>query len=307
MHRFRNILIVILFSTVMLSGCDLPGLGGGSGKNVKITALATSESQIMAHMIRLQIEHDTHGKVKPTIINNLGSATIEHNTLKRGDAQISATRYTGTDLVGALDHKPITDTDKAMHVVQKGFKDKFNQTFFNSYGFENTFAFMVTQEVAKKYHLEKVSDLEKHKDDLRLGTDSTWVKRAGDGYPAFTKAYGFKFKTVRPMQIGLVYDALKNKKLDVALGYTTDGRIAAYKLKVLKDDRHFFPPYDASPLAKNDFLKKNPEIKKSLEKLQGKVSTQQMQKLNYQSDGQQKEPAVVAEKFLKKHHYFENE
>ena len=91
------------------------------------------------------------------------------------------------------------------------------------------------------------------------------VKRAGDGYPAFTKAYGFKFKTVRPMQIGLVYDALKNKKLDVALGYTTDGRIAAYKLKVLKDDRHFFPPYDASPLAKNDFLRKNPEIKKSLE------------------------------------------
>lgn len=305
MNRIRNIVIIILLSTVVLSGCDLPGLGGGPSKNVKITALATSESQIMAHMIRLQIEHDTHSKVKPSIINNLGSATIEHNTLKRGDAQISATRYTGTDLVGALNHDPITDTHKAMDVVQKGFKNKFDQTFFNTYGFENTFAFMVTQDVARKYHLEKVSDLEKHKDDLRLGTDSTWVKRAGDGYPAFTKAYGFKFKTVRPMQIGLVYDALKNKKLDVALGYTTDGRIAAYKLKVLKDDRHFFPPYDASPLAKNDFLRKNPEIKKSLERLQGKVSTKQMQELNYQADGKQKEPAVVAEKFLKKHHYFE--
>lgn len=306
MKKFKYLMGMVLTSVLILAGCGLPGLDGGPGKNVKITALATSESQIMAHMIRLQIEHDTKGKVKPTIINNLGSATIQHNALLNGDAQISSTRYTGTDLVGALNQQPITDTKKAMDVVQKGFTKQYDQTFFDTYGFENTFAFMVTQEVADKYHLETVSDLKKHKDELRLGTDSTWIKRAGDGYPAFTKAYGFKFKSIRPMQIGLVYDALKNNKLDVALGYTTDGRISAYNLKVLKDDRKFFPPYDASPLAKNDFLRKNPKIKHSLEKLQGKVSTKTMQELNYQSDGKQQEPAVVAERFLKKHNYFEN-
>ena len=68
--------------------------------------------------------------------------------------------------------------------------------------------------------------------------DSSWKDRKGDGYPAFKKEYGFDFGTVRPMQIGLVYDALNSGKLDVAMGYSTDGRIAAYDLKVLKDDKN---------------------------------------------------------------------
>ena len=263
-----------MICTLLLSGCTLPGIGGASPQTVKITALATSESQIMAHMIRLQIEHDTDGEVKPVIVNNLGSAVIEHNAIMNDDAQISATRYTGTDLVGALDSDPITDTKKAEKAVKAGFQNKFNQTFFDSYGFENTFAFTVTKETAEKYNLKKVSDLEKHKDELRVASDATWIKREGDGYPAFAKAYGFEFKNIRTMQIGLVYDALKNKSIDAALGYTTDGRIAAYDLVTLEDDRHFFPPYDASPLATNEYLKKNPKAKKSIEKLIGKVSTE---------------------------------
>ena len=75
------------------------------------------------------------------------------------------------------------------------------------------------------------------------------------------KEYGYSFGTVRPMQIGLVYDALSSGKLDVAVGYSTDGRISAYDLKVLKDDRRFFPPYDASPLASDQLLKEKPELK----------------------------------------------
>src|SRR5699024_10038670 len=149
------------------------------------------------------------------------------------------------------------------------------------------------------------SDLKKHP-ELKLGVDSSWLNREGDGYPGFTKEYGFKFDTIRPMQIGLVYDALKSKKLDVALGYSTDGRIAAYDLKVLKDDRKFFPPYDASPVPKKDLLKKHPEINTALKKLEGKISTEEMQHLNYEADGQGKEPAVVAEEFLQKHNYFED-
>lgn len=140
----------MIASSLLLASCDLPGLGGGQSKNsVKISALATSESQIMAYMLKDLIEHDTNGKTTGSIINNLGSATIQHNALLRGDADISSTRYTGTDLVGALEQQPITDTKKAMSVTQKLFNQKFNQTFFDSYGFENTFAFMVTKETAK--------------------------------------------------------------------------------------------------------------------------------------------------------------
>jgi len=193
-------------------------------------------------------------------------------------------------------------------MIQMGFMGAYesdDEKYYHSLGFANTYAFMVTKETAKKYHLKKVSDLEKYKDELRLGMDTQWMNRAGDGYPAFVKDYGFKFDSARPMQIGLVYDALKNNKLDVAVGYSTDGRIAAYDLKILEDDRKFFPPYDGSPLANEQLIKNNPEIDKALKKLEGKISTEEMQKLNYEADGKGKEPAVIAEEYLKKHHYFE--
>lgn len=306
MKYLRSFLFFILASTLILSSCDLPGLGGGQSKNtVKISALATSESQIMAYMLKELIEHDTKGEISGAIINNLGSATIQHNALMNGDADISSTRYTGTDLVGVLEQQPITDTNKAMKITKNLFNQKFNQTFFNSYGFENTFAFMVTKETAEKYDLHTVSDLKKVKDKVNVGTDTTWIKRGGDGYAPFQEHYGFGFNSLKPMQIGLVYDALKNNKLDVALGYTTDGRIAAYDLVVLKDDKNFFPPYDASAVAPNKLLKQHPELKKAISKLDGKISTAQMQKLNYEADGKGKEPAVVAEAFLKKHNYFD--
>ena len=152
-----------------------------------------------------------------------------------------------------------------------------------------------------------ISDLKKHAKDLRVGMDSSWQNRKGDGYPGFKQEYGIHFGTVRPMQIGLVYDALNSNNLEVAVGYSTDGRIAAYDLKVLKDDKQFFPPYDASSVMKNDLLKKYPELKPTMQKLEGKISTTKMQELNYKADGQGQEPAVVAEEFLKEHNYFEND
>lgn len=308
MRKVKQIMTLLVLCLVVLTGCSLPGLGGKStDDDVKITAVATSESQIMSHMLRLLIEHDTHGKIKPTLINNLGSSTIQHNALVNGDANMSGARYDGTDLTGALKEKPIKDPKKAMQVTQEGFQKKFNQTFFDSYGFANTYAFMVTKETAKKYNLKTVSDLQRHSKDLRLGVDSSWLNREGDGYKGFTQAYGYKFDTVRPMQIGLVYDALKSKNLDVAVGYSTDGRIAAYDLKVLKDDKRFFPPYDASAVATNKLLNKHPELRPIIKKLHSKVSTKDMQILNYQADGEGQEPAVVAEKFLKKHNYFEKD
>ncbi|MGY3480111.1 osmoprotectant ABC transporter substrate-binding protein [Staphylococcus cohnii] len=307
MKKLKQYAIVLVLCLTVLSGCSLPGLGGNSSEqDVKITALATSESQIMSHMLRLLIEHDTNGKIKPTLINNLGSSTIQHNALVNGDANMSGARYNGTDLTGALNEDPIKDPKKAMKATQDGFQKKFNQTFFNSYGFANTYAFMVTKETAEKYNLETVSDLKKHP-ELKLGVDSSWLNREGDGYPGFTKEYGFKFDTIRPMQIGLVYDALNSNNLDVAVGYSTDGRIAAYDLKVLKDDKQFFPPYDASAVATNELLDKHPELKPIINKLDKKISTSEMQKLNYQADGEGQEPAVVAENFLKEHNYFEND
>lgn len=306
MKQLQKLFIVMFTALLVLSGCSLPGLGGGSDDPVRITSLNTSESQIMAHMVRLMIEHDTEGEIQPTIINNLGASTLQHNAVVRGDANMSAIRYSGTEMTGPLAHDPVFDPDEAMSVAKEIFQERFDQEYFNSYGFDNSYAFMVTQETADEYNLETVSDLEPYKDELRLGVDSSWLNREGDGYPGFTDHYGFSFDSVRPMQIGLVYDALDSGSLDVTLGYTTDGRIAAYDLVVLEDDQQFFPPYDAAPLATDELLQEYPELEDILKKLEDEISTEQMQQLNYEADGEGKEPAIVAEEFLEEHDYFED-
>ncbi|GAB1613480.1 MULTISPECIES: osmoprotectant ABC transporter substrate-binding protein [Mammaliicoccus] len=312
MKKYFKLFIPIVTLTVILSGCSLPFLGGTGDKNsVKIGMQNTSESQIIGHIDRLMIEHeakkDNVNENNIQMINNLGSSTVTFNAMNTGDANISSARYTGTDLTGALNMDPITDPDKALKVVRKAFDEDYNQKWYGSYGFENTYAMMVTKETAEKYNLKKVSDMKNVADKLEAGVDSSWMKRPGDGYPAFKEKYGFDFKRTRPMQIGLVYDALNTGKMDVVLGYTTDGRIASYDLVVLEDDLRFFPPYDASPLVTEELIKEKPYVDRAMKKLEGKISTEQMQKLNYEADNNLKEPAVVAEEFLKKHNYFDDE
>lgn len=298
LHKLTTLLLVIALIPSFIAGCA----NKQDTNNIKIASVYTTENQILAHMIKILIEKETDLPVE--IINNLGSGTVVHQAMLRGDANISAGRYTGTDLTGALGKDPITDPVKARKVVTESFEKEFDQHYFDSYGFENTYAFMVTKETAKKYNLKKVSDLKKVANKLRAGVDSSWMKRKGDGYEGFKKKYGFDFKDTKPMQIGLVYEAVNANKMDIVLGYTTDGRIQSYDLQILEDDLHFFPPYDANPVATNALLDKQPEVKKILESMKNKISTEEMQKLNYEVDNNLKEPAVVAEEYLKKHDYF---
>ncbi|MFC7394485.1 osmoprotectant ABC transporter substrate-binding protein [Scopulibacillus cellulosilyticus] len=303
-YKWKCLFIFVLVIS-LLSGCSLPGLSGPKKDTITIGAMGTTESQIVSSIVQQMIEHDT--KLKTEVISNLGTSTVAHNALTKGQVDITPTRYTGTDLTGALGMEPIKDPKKALKVVQQQFSKRFNQTWFPSYGFANSYAFTVRKDLADKDHLKTVSDLKKIAPQLKLGVDSSWLKRKGDGYQGFVEKYGFKFGHTYPMQIGLVYQALKNKKMDVVLAYTTDGRLKAFNLKTLKDDKRFFPPYDCSPVVRNDVLKKHPEIRTILNKLAGKISTKTMLEMNYQADVKLKEPSVVAKEFLEKHHYFDNE
>ena len=115
----------------------------------------------------------------------------------------------------------------------------------------------------------------------------------------------FRSNSILPMQIGLVYDAVEAGKMDIVLGYSTDGRIASYDLVMLEDDRQFFPPYDAAPVVDNKVLADTPHLKEALNKLGHTISTEKMQELNYEADNNLVEPSVVAQRFLQENHYFE--
>ncbi|MBM7644929.1 osmoprotectant transport system substrate-binding protein [Scopulibacillus daqui] len=302
-HKWK-LLFTLIIAVALLSGCALPGLSGPKEDTITIGAQNTTESMIVSSIVQQMIEHDT--KLKTELINNLGSSTVSHNAMISGEVDITPTRYTGTDLTGALGMEPVKNPKKALKIVQQQFAKRFDQTWFPSYGFANSYAFTVRKDLADKNHLKTVSDLKNIAPQLKLGVDSSWLKRKGDGYDGFVKTYGFHFGHTYPMQIGLVYQALKNKKMDVVLAYTTDGRIKAFNLVTLKDNKRFFPPYDCSPVVRNDVLKKHPEIRTVLTKLAGKISTKQMLEMNYEADVKLKEPSVVAKEFLEKHHYFDN-
>ncbi|WP_019240675.1 MULTISPECIES: osmoprotectant ABC transporter substrate-binding protein [Bacillus] len=295
--------IFMIGSIVIVSGCSLPGLGGGSDDTIKVATVTTTETAILGNIIKLMIEKNTDLHVE--LVENLGSSVVQHQALTDGQVDITAARYTGTDLAGALGMEPVKDPDKALAIVQKEFKERFQQKWYDSYGFANTYALTVTQELAKKENLKTVSDLENISNQLKLGVDNSWLNRKGDGYPGFVQDYGFEFEKAFPMQLGLVYQAVKNGKMDVVLAYSTDGRLKAFNLKTLKDDKQFFPPYDCSPVIREDVLKKHPELDDILQSLVGKIDNEMITELNYQADVKKKEPATVAKEFLEKHHYFE--
>ena len=293
----------ILIAVMMLSGCSLPGLTGSKENSVKISALATSESHILAEILAIMIERETDAKVE--LVTHLGSSIVQHQGMMRGDLDINSTRYTGTDLSGALGMDPITDPDLALEIVEREFQEQFDQTWGPTYGFENAYAVAVTAKFAEEHNIEKVSDLEPFADDLRFGVDNAWINRKGDGYDGFQKTY-FSFGEVYPMNVGLVYQAAASGNMDVVLAYSSDGRIKEFDLKVLEDDRQFFPPYDASPVATNEILEKYPEILDIMDRLHGQISTEKMQELNYQADVLLVNPRKVAEQFLEENDYFED-
>lgn len=305
MKTIKKVLLLPLLM-LFLSACSLPGLGATySSEGIIITGGTTTEAQLLAYIVEGMVKHYLPD-VPVGLVNNLGSSTLNHQALVGGDANVSAARYTGTSLTGELAHDPITDPEKAYQTVVKGFDEQFDQIWFPSYGFANTYAFLVTKEFAAEHNVYKISDLEPIVGSLTAGVDTSWMERKGDGYRSFKELYGFDFKTVYPMQIGLVYDALEAGSMDVVLGYSTDGRIASYDLMVLEDDKHLFPPYDVSPVATKAILKEYPELETILLKLQNIFTTEEIQQLNYEVDNDLVEPKKVADDFLEQHNYFED-
>lgn len=305
MKRIRNSVVLVL-TVLLLASCSFPGLASNTDEDtISITGGITSEAQIIASIVAGMVEHYTEKNT--TIINNLATTTINHQAMMNGDASISAARYTGTDLTTTLNLPPEKDPEKAFDIVKREFEKRYYQTWFPSYGFENTYVFLVRKDTAEKYNLKKVSDLKNVADELVAGVDTSWINRKGDGYDGFKETYGFSFDSILPMQIGLVYDAVEAGRMDIVLGYSTDGRIASYDLVMLEDDLSFFPPYDAAPVVDNQLLKDTPGLAEALTKLSNTISTEKMQQLNYEADNNLVEPSVVAERFLKENQYFGGE
>lgn len=292
-NNWIKALIITGLSLLLATGCS-------SGDVVKIGHQPTSEQTILAHMLKQVIEGNSD--LKTELVGGLGATPVVLKAMQNNDIQISAVRYVGTDITSSLGLEEFSkDPQEAFDLVKNGVAEKFDQLWFPSYGFENTYVFTVRKELADKYNLKKISDLAAHAKELSLGTDSSWLERPNDGYQAFIQEYGFQFGKTTPMDIGLVYKAVDTKEVDIVLAYSTDSRLKEYNLVTLEDDKHFFPPYGASPVVRNDTLKQYPQLEEVINKLAGKIDTQTMTALNYQADIEKKDPAAIAREFLLEH------
>lgn len=304
MRKIMKKLFATVGTLLLLSGCALPGLGGSvTGEGISITGGTSTEMDMMGYIVEGMVEH--YIDIDANVVTNLSSG-MNHQAFLTGDANVSGVRYTGTSLTGELGRDPVTDPEEAEQIVIEAFEEEFNHLWYPSYGFSNTYAFMVQAETAEEYGLETVSQLEEYKDEFSVGVDTSWMTREGDGYDAFVETYGYEFNDIFPMSLGLLYTALSSEEIDVGLGYSTDGQIPAENLVLLEDDMNLFPPYDASPLATAEIVEEYPELDAIFLKLAGQIDEEQMQHMNFLSENYLLEPRTVAFDWLEENNFFED-
>ena len=227
---------------------------------------------------------------------NLGGTLIAHKALEEKQIDMYP-EYTGTMLLVVLKQEAMADR-KAVYDKVKAEYAKSGLVLLNEAPVNNTYNMVVRPETAAQYKLETLSDLAKVSKDLKLGAGPEFRDRK-DGIPGLKAKYDMDFKEDLQLAIGLRYQALANKQIDVVNGYSTDGMISALKLKRLKDDKNLWPPYYVVPVVRKDALDANPKIADVLNRVSATLDEAQMAEMNYKVDGDKMEPRDVARDFLK--------
>lgn len=221
---------------------------------------------------------------------------LPHDALVSGTLDLYP-EYTGTSYTAILHHPPIGDPRAVYDHTKQEYADKFKVEVSAPIGFENTFAILIRGADARALNLKTISDAAPHTNKWRAGFGQDFMSRA-DGYPGFSKAYGLKFAELREMDLSLTYIALSSRQVDLIAGNSTEGRIATLDLFQLADDRHYFPPYEAVYLVRQDTLQRVPALREVLAKLANAISTEEMRRLNYEIDGNRRDPKEVVKEWI---------
>ena len=268
-----------------------------SQKQVIIGSKNYTEQVILGEMIAQHIENSSDLKVTRRF--NLGGTFICHEAIKAEEID-GYVEYIGTAFTAILKRKPVNDTDLVYQEVKKFYNQEFKLEVMPSLGFENTYTLLVREETAKKYNLKTISDVTQYTPKWTAAFSYEFLARE-DGYPGLSKTYNLKFsQQPNTMELGLMYRALAEKNVDLVAGFSTDGLISTLDLYMLKDDKNYFPTYEAVPVFNQKTLQQHPNLTSILQKLSGKVSSEDIQKLNYLVDHDRKSVNEVVKDFLSK-------
>ena len=249
-----------------------------------------TESVLLGELLAQQIEHGTALRVERRL--NLGGTFLCHQALRSGKIDLYP-EYTGTALTAILKRPVEQDPDKVLETVSLAYREEFAAQWLQPFGFNNTFAVVVRPEDTGPQPLRTISDLAAVSKDRTIGFNFEFLERQ-DGYPGLVARYGLSFaREPKTMDLGLLYRALRGGQIDVAVGSSTDGLIAAWNLRVLEDDLRYFPPYDAAPVVRIETLERHPKLRDALAQLGDLLSENEMQGLNHEIDGRHRAVAQV--------------
>ena len=287
--------VVVAAVLVVVAGVAIWQVSGSRGQadnRITIGSKDFTESTLLAEIVAQMLE--ARGVAVERRFELGGN--LPHEALVSGTLDLYP-EYTGTSYTAILHHEPITDPRAVYDQIKKEYAERFNIGVSAPLGFENTFAILVRGDEARRLNLKTISDAAPHTTTWRAGFGQDFMSRA-DGYPGFSKAYGLKFAEVREMDLSLTYIALSSREVDLIAGNSTDGRIATLDLFQLADDRRYFPPYEAVYLVRQDTVNRIPALREVLESLANSISTEDMRRLNYEIDGNRRDPKEVIREWI---------
>ena len=286
-------------AAILLAFCLLLPYGRGSSGDLMLHDGDYSETQLMHHMVKMLVEDQTDLTVtiqdQMSQVNNFNALNGNNHTC---DLMIS---YDGT-LLTTFFHQDVTDVPEGMSIydhVNQVAQEEYGMRLLEKLGFDNTYAIAVPQNIADQYSLETISDLIPVADQLTFGAEQGFFTLEGSmKYGPFTEFYGLNFHDPVSVDLGLKYTAVENGSFDVTVVYATDGLNRKVGLKILEDDRSFFPDYNGAFLVREDVLEQYPELEGILNQLAGRIPTEQMAELTYQVDVVGRTVDDVAREFL---------
>ena len=289
--KHASILAALGFGALMLAGCAPP-----RPDHPVIGAKNFTEQVVLGELLAQEIEAKSNLKVERRFY--LAGSYICNQALISGriDAYVE---YTGTALTAVLKQPVDRNPQSVLDTVRRLYASRSNIAVGEPLGFENTFAMVIRGEDARSLQLATLSEAARYAPQWRLGAGYEFEQRP-DGLAGLSAAYGLKFAAApRTMDLGLLYRALNAHQVDMIAANSTDGPIREFGLVALQDDKHYFPPYQAVPLVRNEALQRWPQMQVALDALAGKISADDMRAMNEAIDAEHRDPAEVVQEFRK--------
>ena len=293
---FKKTLTMLGTATVIILAFLIIPLISGEDKEITIAGKLGSEPEIIMNMYKELIESNTDLSVnlKP----NMGKTTFVFNALKSGEIDLYP-EFTGTILATFLNEEAqSTNENEVYEQARKGLEEEYDMALLEPMSFNNTYTVAVTSDLANEYDLNKISDLKAIEDEVQVGFTLEFTDRQ-DGYLGIQDLYNINFENLTTMEPKLRYSAIETVDINLLDAYSTDSEIEEYGLVTLEDDKNLFPPYQGAPLLLNTTLEEYPESEEVLNKLSGQVTDDEMRKMNYEVNVNDKTPQEVAHNYLK--------